>query len=55
MFNDLIKSAFDPDLLPREVETVAAATRFGERQFAKAMNVQRGVNIHFSLAAEPTR
>ena len=55
VFNDLIKSAFDPDLLPREVETVAAAARFGERQFAKVMNAQRGVNIDFSLAAEPTR
>jgi hypothetical protein len=55
VFNDLIKSAFDPDLLPREFETAAAAARFGERQFAKVMNAQRGVNIDFSLAAEPTR
>ena len=28
VFNDLIKSAFDPDLLPRELETAAAAARF---------------------------
>jgi hypothetical protein len=55
VFNDLIKSAFDPDLLPREFETAAAAARFGERQFAKVMNAQQGVNIDFSLAAEPTR
>ena len=52
VFNDLIKSAFDPDLLPRELETAAAAARFGERQFAKVMNAQRGVNIDFSLAAK---
>ena len=55
VFNDLIKSAYDPTLLPRELETVAAAARFGERQFAKVMNAERGVNIDFSLAAEPTR
>ena len=55
VFNDLIKSAYDPCLLLRELETAAAAARFGERQFAKGMNAQRGVNIDFSLAAEPTR
>ena len=47
VFNDLIKSAYDPCLLPRELETAAAAARFGERQFAKVMNAQRGVNIDF--------
>ena len=55
VFNDVLKSAYDPDLLPRELETVDAAARFAERQFAKVMNAQRGVNIDFSLAAEPTR
>ena len=54
MFNDLIKSAYDPTLLPRELDTVAAAARFGERQFTKVMNAERGLNIDFSLAAEPT-
>ena len=55
VFNDVLKSAFDPDLLPRELETVVSAARYAERQFAKVMNAQRGVNIDFSLAAEPTR
>ena len=55
VFGDLIKSAYDPTLLPRELGTVAAAARFGERQFAKVMNAERGVNIDFSLVAEPTR
>ena len=53
VFNDLIKSALDPDLLPREVETVAAPARFGERQFAKVMDDQRGVNIDFHLQQSP--
>ena len=55
VFNEVLKSAFDPDLLPREMETVACAARHAERQFAKVMNAQRGVNIDFSLAADPTR
>ena len=55
MFNDLIKSAYGPTLLPRELETVAAAARFGEREFAKVINAERGVNIGFSLATEPKR
>ena len=55
VFNDMIKSAFDPDLVPRELETVSATAQYAERQFAKVMNVQRGVIIDFSLAAEPTR
>ena len=38
VYNDAIKSAFDPDLLPRELGTVAAAARYAERQFAKVMN-----------------
>ena len=54
VFNDLIKSANDPTLLPRELETDAAAARYGERQFAIVMNAERGVDIDFSLAAEPT-
>ena len=53
VYNEVIKSAFDPDLMPRELGTVAAAARYAERQFAKVMNVQRGVNIDFSLTAEP--
>ena len=55
VFNEVLKSAFDPDLLPRELETVVCAARYAERQFAKVMNAQRGVNIDFSLAGEPTR
>ena len=55
MFNEVLKSAFDPDLLSRELETVVCAARYAERQFAKVMNAQRGVNIDFSLAAEPMR
>ena len=55
VLNDLTKSAYDPTLLPRELETVAAAARFWERQFAKVMSAERGVNTDFSLAAEPTR
>ena len=55
VFNDLIRSAFDPELLPKELESRATAIRFSEAQFAKVLNASSGVNIDFSLAAEPTR
>ena len=37
----------------RELETVAAASRFAKRQFGKVMNAKRGIHIDFSLAVEP--
>lgn len=55
VFNEVIRSAFDPELLPKELETRASALRFSEAQFAKVLNASSGVNIDFSLAAEPTR
>ena len=54
MFNGVLKSACDPDLLRRESETVVGAARYDERQFTKVMNAQLGVNIDFSLATGPT-
>ena len=54
MDNDVLKSAFDPDLLPSELEIAVAAARYAERQFARVMNAQSGANINFWLAAEPT-
>ena len=34
---------------------MSTAARLGGRQFAKVMNAQRGDNMDFSHAAEPTR
>ena len=34
VFNEAIKSAFEPDLLLRELGTVAAVAQYAERQFA---------------------
>ena len=55
LFKEVPKSAFDPDLLIRELETVSAAARYAERQLTKVLDVQRGVKTDFSLATEPTR
>lgn len=37
--NEVLKSAFEPDLLLREIGAVAGAARCAERLFAKVMNV----------------
>ena len=55
VFNDLLRSCFDPEALPRAIATQGAALDFAEAQFAKVLNVKKGINIDWSLAAEPTR
>ena len=52
VFNDLLRSCFDPEALPRAIATQGAALDFAEAQFAKVLNVKKGVNIDWSLAAE---
>mmetsp|Transcript_728 Transcript_728/g.1558 ORF Transcript_728/g.1558 Transcript_728/m.1558 type:complete len:617 (-) Transcript_728:444-2294(-) len=55
VFNDAIKSAYDPTLLPTLIETRMSALKFAEQQFAKVMNAKVDVNIDWSLAPEPVR
>ena len=55
VFNEALKSSYDPTLLPKLIETRMAALQFAEEQFAKVMNAKSNVNIDFSLAAEPLR
>jgi hypothetical protein len=55
VFNDLLKTAYDPTALPRALATQASALHFAEQEFNKVLNAKAGVNIDFSLAAEPTR
>lgn len=55
VFNESLKSAYDPTLLPKEIATQQAALKYSERQFAKVMNAKAGVNIDFSLEPEPLR
>jgi hypothetical protein len=58
IFNDAVKSAYDPTELPKMIATQEAALKFAELQFAKVMNAKKskpGVNIDFSLAPEPVR
>ena len=55
VFNDLLRNVYDPVALPRALATQGAALDFSEAQFAKVLNAQKGINIDWSLAAEPTR
>jgi hypothetical protein len=55
VFNELLKTAYDPAALPKALATQASALQFAEKEFNKVLNAKAGVNIDFSLAAEPTR
>lgn len=55
VFNDLLKNVYDPEALPKVLATQASAQEFAESAFNKVLNAQSGVNIDFSLAAEPTK
>jgi len=55
VFNDALRTVYDPTLLPAMIETRMSALKFAEDQFAKVMNAKVGVNIDWSLAPEPVR
>ena len=55
VFNEAVKSAYDPTRLPKMLENRLSALKFAEEQFAKVMNAKTDCKIDFSLAAEPVR
>jgi hypothetical protein len=55
VFNEALKSAYDPTLLPEMIARRADAIKFAEHQFSKVLNAKVDVNIDFSLEPEPTR
>jgi hypothetical protein len=55
VFNDAIRTVYDPTLLPAMIETRMSALKFAEHQFAKVLNAKVDVNIDWSLAPEPVR
>jgi len=55
VFNDALRTVYDPTLLPAMIETRMSALKFAEYQFAKVLNAKVDVNIDWSLAPEPVR
>jgi hypothetical protein len=54
LFNEVLATAYQPDLLESVLRTKLAAERFAESQFQKVLTSST-VNIDFSLAPEPLR
>mmetsp|Transcript_37940 Transcript_37940/g.76675 ORF Transcript_37940/g.76675 Transcript_37940/m.76675 type:complete len:1384 (-) Transcript_37940:372-4523(-) len=54
LFNEVLATAYDPDLLEGVLRTKRSADKFAETQFQKVLTSST-VNIDFSLSPEPVR